>query len=186
MRDHERPDDYDIYRGTPKRTDWKDPTSRQQLDASHYRKEAHFKNGQLQQNDDWKRKNDSEFELKANYRKLMGRLDLNLGLSANWLKKGTEGLTNEDKKNFDVDLIEDFHTIRYINEDFSNERGKGNLVWPVGTNLADGSTWLRALLRSKASSLQNISSNLNMLCQLLWVSCNEKLKILFSSSSKDK
>jgi len=173
LRAHERVNDPDRYRGTPKRTDWKDPSVRQQLDISQYRKEAHYKNGILQQSDDWKRKNASEFELNANYKKLMGRLDLNLGLSAHWLKKGTESLTDEDKKKFQLDLIEDFHTIRYINEDFKNAKGKDNLVWPVGTNLAaDAPTFLSGLLKAKASSLPNVSPILNMFCHLSFmVSC---------------
>ena len=49
LRDHSKQADYEAgYGGTPKRTEWHDPKSRQQMDATHYHKETHYKNGQLQ------------------------------------------------------------------------------------------------------------------------------------------
>ena len=84
----------------------------------------------------------------------MSRLDLNVGLSTSWLKKGTESLKNADgakTEDFDLDVMEAYHTVRYINYDFTKAGGQGNIVWPIGTDLAAGSWISPLLLRSNAN-----------------------------------
>ena len=106
----------------------------------------------------------------------MGRLDLNVGLKAKSLKDLNGGRADETAKKkktqTEVDIVEDYHTIYYINEDFRNEHGKGAIVWPALTGLADGDTRSFHIFRKSAASSHSRMFQLRTACigQICWVS----------------